>query len=122
MKVKRLTLLHRWLVISTSTFPKITGAEFNKKSYWISQNIAPLVRTVLLFRNYSEAFNAALEHFQTPGLSFGTERHHCWRDEGLDVLLASCRLAQLVLPFSSMIRVRLFNEARQHYGISAEYK
>ncbi|HEY8888008.1 MAG TPA: hypothetical protein VIM35_05950 [Gallionella sp.] len=59
---------------------------FNKKSYWVSQNIAPPVRTVLLFRTYSETFNATLEHFQTLGLAFGTERHRCWRDEGLDVL------------------------------------
>lgn len=64
----------------------LSGAEFNKKSYWISQNIAPPVRTVQLFRTYSEAFNAALEHFQALGLPFGTEKPRCWRDEGLDVL------------------------------------
>jgi hypothetical protein len=64
----------------------LSGAEFNKKSYWISQNIASPVRTVQLFRTYSEAFSAALEHFQALGLPFGTEKHRCWRDEGLDVL------------------------------------
>jgi len=64
----------------------LSGAEFNKKSYCISQNIAPPVRSVLMFRTYSEAFSAALEHFRTLVLPFGTERHRSRRDEGLDVL------------------------------------
>jgi len=48
----------------------LSGAEFNKKCYWLSQNIAPPVRIVRLFRTYSEAFSATLEHFQAFGLPF----------------------------------------------------
>lgn len=64
----------------------ISGGGFGKKSYWISQNIAPPVRTVLLFRTYDEALRAAIEHFQALGLSFGTEKHRYWRDEAMNVL------------------------------------
>jgi hypothetical protein len=89
----------------------LSGAEFNKKSYWVSQNIAPPVRTVLLFRTYAEAFSAAIEHFQSLGLSFGTEKHRYWRDEAMNVL-ARCRIAQLVLPSSKLFHGRIINEAR----------
>jgi len=63
----------------------LSGVEFNKKSYWISQNIAAPVRLVRLFRTYHEALCAAVEHFQELGLPFGFEMHRSWRDETLDV-------------------------------------
>ena len=63
----------------------ISDVEFNKKSYWISQNIAPPVRTVLLFRTYLDALCAAVEHFKKRGLPFGFEKHRSWKDESLGV-------------------------------------
>ncbi len=63
----------------------ISDVDFNKKSYWISQNIAPPVRTVLLFRTYLDALCAAVEHFKERGLSFGFEKHRSWKDESLGV-------------------------------------
>lgn len=62
-----------------------SDAEFNKKSYWISQNIAPPVRVVQLFHTYQEALCAAVEHFKERGLSFGFGGHRSWRDHALDV-------------------------------------
>lgn len=63
----------------------LSGVEFNKKSYWISQNIAAPVRLVRLFRTYQEALCAAVDHFQERGLPYGFERHQSWRDETLGV-------------------------------------
>jgi hypothetical protein len=63
----------------------ISGVDFNKKSYWVSQNIAAPVRLVRLFRTYQEALVAAVEHFKERGLSFSFEGHRSWRDETLDV-------------------------------------
>ena len=63
----------------------ISGADFNKKSYWISQNIAPPVRVVRLFRTYLDALCAAVEHFKKRGLSFGFDKYRSWQDEALGV-------------------------------------
>ncbi len=63
----------------------ISGADFNKKSYWISQNIAPPVRVVRLFHTYLDALCAAIEHFKERGLPFGFEKHRSWKDDALDV-------------------------------------
>lgn len=63
----------------------ISGVEFNKKSYWISQNIEPPTRTVKLFRTYLEALAAAIDHFQAKGLPFGFEPHQSWQDDTLGV-------------------------------------
>ena len=62
-----------------------SGVDFNKKSYWISQNIAPPIRTVRLFRTYYEALITAVEHFKERELSFGFENHRSWMDESLDI-------------------------------------
>lgn len=46
----------------------LSGVEFNKKSYWISQNIESPIRAVLLFHTYPDALCAAVEHFKERGL------------------------------------------------------
>jgi hypothetical protein len=63
----------------------LSGAEFNKKRYWISQNIAPPVRMVQLFHTYLDALCAAVKHFKDRGLPFGFDRHRSWQDHALDV-------------------------------------
>jgi hypothetical protein len=63
----------------------LSGVEFNKKSYWISQNIESPVRAVLLFHTYQDALLAAVEHFKERGLPFGFGGHRSWQDHALDV-------------------------------------
>lgn len=53
----------------------LSDVDFNKKSYWVSQNIAPPVRLVQLFHTYLDALCAAVEHFKARGLPFGFDRH-----------------------------------------------
>lgn len=63
----------------------LSGVDFNKKSYWVSQNIAPPVRIIRLFRTYLEALCAAVEHFKARELPFGFDKYRSWKDEQLDV-------------------------------------
>ena len=62
---------------------------FNKKSYWISHNIAVPVRTVKLFRDFGEALHWLIEFFVSKGVSCGFERWRCWQDPSLGVLWLS---------------------------------
>lgn len=58
----------------------------NKKSYWISQNIAPPVRTVKLFRTFSEALSWLIDYYTSKGASWGFDKWRCWHDPTLGVL------------------------------------
>jgi hypothetical protein len=64
----------------------LSGGGFGKKSYWISQNIAKPVRTVLLFRTFDEAANAAIEHFKALGLYYALVLGRFWHDSVTNVL------------------------------------
>lgn len=63
----------------------LSGVEFNKKSYWVSQNIAPPIRLVRLFTTYLDALCAAVAHFKERGLTFGFDKYRSWQDSTLDV-------------------------------------
>ena len=62
---------------------------FNKKSYWISHNIAVPVRTVKLFRDFDDALRWLIDFFDSKGASWGFNKWRCWQDSFLGVLWLS---------------------------------
>jgi hypothetical protein len=60
--------------------------EFNKKAYTCSHGIAAPVKSVALFESYTEAYTAALAHFEARGLLKVASGMITWRNEALDVL------------------------------------
>lgn len=64
----------------------ISDVAANKKSYWISQNIAAPVRTVRLFRNFHEALHWLITFYDSKEASWGFDKWRCWHDPSLDVL------------------------------------
>ena len=58
---------------------------FNKKSYWISHNIAAPVRTVKLFRTLSEALEWLIDFYNTKGVSWSFDGWHMWQDPAMGV-------------------------------------
>ncbi|MGC2457047.1 MAG: hypothetical protein WA435_03520 [Gallionellaceae bacterium] len=61
----------------------------NKKSYWISHNIAAPARTVKLFRTASEALSWIVDFFVSKGVRWGFDKWHCWQDPALGVIWLS---------------------------------
>lgn len=59
---------------------------FNKKSYWISHNIAAPLRTVKLFKSLSEALHWLIEFFDSRGASWGFDKWRCWQNHSLGVI------------------------------------
>jgi hypothetical protein len=63
----------------------ISDVATNKKSYWISHNIAAPVRTVKLFRDFSEAFRWLVHYWKATGHQPSFDSRHCWQDSSLGV-------------------------------------
>jgi len=64
----------------------ISDVAANKKSYWISHNIAAPVHTVKLFRTVAEALFWLTEFYDSRGVSWGFGRGRCWQDASLGVI------------------------------------
>ena len=64
----------------------ISDVAANKKSYWISQNIAAPVRTVQLFKTLDEALRWLTTFYTSKGASWGFDKWRCWHDPSLGVL------------------------------------
>lgn len=62
---------------------------FNKKSYWISHNIAAPTRSVKLFRGLSEALGWLIDFFESNGVSWGFDKWRCWQDPSMGVIWLS---------------------------------
>lgn len=60
--------------------------EANKKSYWISHNIAAPVRTVMVFKTFDEALLWLTRFYNSKGASWGFSLGRCWHDFSLGVL------------------------------------
>lgn len=63
----------------------ISDVAANKKSYWISQNIAPPERTTKLFRTMQDALTWLTAFYDSKGAAWGFERWRCWQDTSLGV-------------------------------------
>ena len=63
----------------------ISDVAANKKSYWISHNIAVPVRTVKLFRGLSDALRWLLDYWNASGNQPSFNSRHCWQDSSLGV-------------------------------------
>ena len=72
--------------ISKYISKSISDVPLNKKSYWISQNIPAPIKTVKLFKTFTEALSWLIELYDSKGASWGFERWRCWQDTELDVL------------------------------------
>jgi len=71
--------------ISKYISKSISDVAANKKSYWISHNIAAPIRTVKLFKTLPEALAWLTAYYDTKGASWGFERWRCWQDNSLGV-------------------------------------
>lgn len=71
--------------ISKYISKSISDVATNKKSYWISHNIAAPVRTVKLFRTFDEALSWLTGFYDSKGASWGFGRGRCWQDNSLGV-------------------------------------
>lgn len=72
--------------ISKYISKSISDIAANKKSYWISHNIAVPVRTVKLFRTFDEALSWLTSFYDSMGASWGFGRGRSWQDASLGVL------------------------------------
>lgn len=72
--------------ISKYISKSISDVAANKKSYWISHNIAAPSRTVKLFRTFEEALSWLTTFYNSKGASWGFNRWRCWEDKSLGVL------------------------------------
>ena len=75
--------------ISKYISKSVSDVATNKKSYWISHNIAAPARTVKLFRTISEALLWVIYFFNSKGASWGFDRYRCWQDSSLGVIWLS---------------------------------
>jgi hypothetical protein len=64
---------------------ELEEVDFNKKSYWISQNIEAPEKTCKLFKTMAEAVAWLTEFYDAQGAAWGTERWRCWMDSKLGV-------------------------------------
>lgn len=71
--------------ISKYISKSISDVAANKKSYWISHNIAAPVRTVMLFKTLQEALSWLTAFYDSKGAAWGFERWRCWQDTALGV-------------------------------------
>lgn len=83
---KKMSSGHIASYISKYISKSISDVAANKKSYWISHNIAIPVRTVKLFRTFDEALSWLTEFYNSKGVSWGFGRGLCWQDHSLGVL------------------------------------
>ncbi len=67
----------------------VSDVATNKKSYWISHNIAAPARTVKLFKTFIEALEWVIAFFDSKGASWGFDKYHCWQDPSLGVIWLS---------------------------------
>jgi hypothetical protein len=72
--------------ISKYISKSISEVAANKKSYWISHNIAAPGRTVRLFKTFSEALSWLIAFYDSRGAAWGFDRWRCWQDVTLGVL------------------------------------
>jgi len=72
--------------ISKYISKSISDVAANKKSYWISHNIAAPVRTVKVFRTLPEALSWLTDYYDSKGVSWSLDRRHCWRDHPLGLV------------------------------------
>lgn len=72
--------------ISKYISKSISDVATNKKSYWISHNIAAPARTVMVFKTLSEALSWLTGFYDSKGVSWSFERGRCWQDTSLGVL------------------------------------
>lgn len=72
--------------ISKYISKSISDVSANKKSYWISHNIAAPVRTVKVFRTFDEALAWLTGFYDSKQVSWGFDRGRCWQDTALGVL------------------------------------
>ncbi len=59
---------------------------FNKKSYWISHNIAAPTRTVMLFKTFIEALHWLTDFYDSKKASWGFDGGSCGHNHSLGVL------------------------------------
>lgn len=71
--------------ISKYISKSISDVAANKKSYWISQNIAAPVRTVKLFKTLGDAISWLTAFYISKDVSWGFEKWRCWQDNSLGV-------------------------------------
>lgn len=71
--------------ISKYISKSISDVAANKKSYWISHNIAVPVRTVKLFKTFLDAVNWLTAFYDSKGASWGFDKWRCWQDASLGV-------------------------------------
>lgn len=71
--------------ISKYISKSLSDVAANKKSYWISHNIAAPVRTVKLFKTLGEALSWLTTFYTDKGASWGFDRWRCWQDASLGV-------------------------------------
>jgi hypothetical protein len=72
--------------ISKYISKSISDVAANKKSYWISHNIAAPVRTVKLFKTFLDAVSWLIAFYDSKGATWGFDRWRCWQDASLGVL------------------------------------
>lgn len=72
--------------ISKYISKSISDVAANKKSYWISHNIAAPERHVKLFNTFDEALHWVIEFYASKGVSWGFGKGRFWHDSALGVL------------------------------------
>ena len=72
--------------ISKYISKSFSDVAINKKSYWISHNIAAPTRTVKLFRTFEEALLWVINFLDSKGASWNFSKYRCWQDSSLCVL------------------------------------
>lgn len=63
-----------------------SDADFNKKSYWISHNIAAPTRTVMLFKLFIEALHWLTDFYDSKKAAWSFDWGRCWHNHSLGVL------------------------------------
>lgn len=72
--------------ISKYISKSISDVATNKKSYWISHNIALPVRTVKVFKTFEEALTWLTDFYNSKGASWSFNRGCFWQDSALGVI------------------------------------
>lgn len=86
---KKMNSSHIASYISKYISKSISDVAANKKSYWISHNIAAPVRVVKLFKTWDEALHWVIDFFNSQGASWAFDRRRCWHNTALGVLWLS---------------------------------
>jgi len=72
--------------ISKYISKSISDVAANKKSYWISHNIAAPVRIVKVFKTLEEAMSWLTGFYDAKGVSWSFSPGRCWQDSSLGVI------------------------------------